>query len=151
VSKTMQEVSVQTIINKQVANWAVLYIKLHNFHWFVKGSQFLSLHIKFEELYTEAGLHLDELAERLLALGGNPIATMKESLTAASIKEAVGGEIESQMVAQTIKDFETIIKEVSEGTETATKHRDEATADMFIAIRTSLEKHVWMLNACLGK
>jgi starvation-inducible DNA-binding protein len=63
------------IVNKQIANWSVLYIKLHNYHWYVKGPQFFTLHEKFEQLYNEAALHIDELAERLLALGGAPVAT----------------------------------------------------------------------------
>ncbi|WP_374718123.1 Dps family protein, partial [Neobacillus sp.] len=54
------------VLNKQIANWAVLYLKLHNYHWFVKGDQFFTLHAKFEEFYNEAADHLDELAERLL-------------------------------------------------------------------------------------
>ncbi|MDV2888516.1 ferritin-like domain-containing protein, partial [Alkalihalophilus pseudofirmus] len=51
------------VLNKQIANWSVLYMKLHNYHWYVKGEQFFTLHVKFEEFYNEAGLHVDELAE----------------------------------------------------------------------------------------
>jgi starvation-inducible DNA-binding protein len=69
-----------SILNKQIANWSVLYTKLHNYHWYVKGGQFFTLHVKFEEFYNEAGLHVDELAERLLAIGGKPAATLKEYL-----------------------------------------------------------------------
>ncbi|MFE4116572.1 Dps family protein [Priestia sp. YIM B13448] len=81
-------VNVNEIVNKQVANFSVMYIKLHNFHWYVKGEQFFTLHEKFEELYTETATIIDDLAERLLALEGKPVATMKESLELSSIKEA---------------------------------------------------------------
>lgn len=59
------------LVNKQIANWTVLYTKLHNYHWYVTGPDFFTLHAKFEELYNEAALHIDELAERLLALEGS--------------------------------------------------------------------------------
>ncbi|NIK77890.1 starvation-inducible DNA-binding protein [Paenibacillus castaneae] len=134
-------------LNKQIANWSVLYIKLHNYHWYVKGSQFFTLHVKFQEFYEEAALHVDELAERLLALKGKPVATMKEFLTTSSIKEASGKEDAEKMVDQLIADFTTLIGELKEGMEDAEKAGDETTADMLLAIHTLLEKHVWMLSA----
>ncbi len=80
------------VLNKQVADWSVLFTKLHNFHWYVKGPQFFTLHEKFEELYTESATHIDEIAERILAIGGKPVATMKEYLEISSIQEAAYGE-----------------------------------------------------------
>jgi starvation-inducible DNA-binding protein len=47
-------------VNQQVANWTVLYVKLHNYHWYIKGKNFFTLHAKFEELYNEANVHVDE-------------------------------------------------------------------------------------------
>ena len=79
--------TIQSQLNLQIANWSVLYTKLHRFHWYVKGPTFFTLHAKFEELYNQAGLVVDQLAERLLAIGGQPIATMKEYLETASIQE----------------------------------------------------------------
>lgn len=139
------------VLNKQIANWTVLYVKLHNYHWYVKGQQFFTLHAKFEELYTEAALHIDELAERLLALGGKPVATMKGCLEAASVREAEGNETAEQMVQTTADDFGIIIRELKEGMAIAQEQNDETTADLLLAIHTSLEKHVWMLNSFLGK
>lgn len=134
-------------LNRQIANWSLLYIKLHNYHWYVKGSQFFTLHVKFQEFYEEAALHVDEIAERLLALKGKPIATMREYLTTSSLKEATDNEDAVQMVDQLIEDFTTIIHELKEGMEDAQKAGDETTADMLLAIHTTLEKHVWMLSA----
>ncbi|MCM3629526.1 DNA starvation/stationary phase protection protein [Paenibacillus glycanilyticus] len=135
------------VLNKQIANWSVLYIKLHNYHWYVKGTQFFTLHVKFQEFYEEAALHVDELAERLLALKGAPVATMAEYLQIASIKEASGSESAHQMVETLISDFSIVIGEVKEGMEVAQSAGDETTADMLLAIHTTLEKHVWMLTA----
>jgi len=139
------------VLNKQVANWSVLYMKFHNYHWYVKGEQFFTLHAKFEEFYNEAGIHVDELAERLLAIGGNPVATMKECLELASVKEASGTETAQEMVQTIINDFSMIIGELKEGMNLADEKHDETTSDMLLSIHTSLEKHVWMLTAFLGK
>ncbi|WP_218638921.1 Dps family protein [Paenibacillus sp. FSL H8-0548] len=148
---TTKSTTVQQHLNHQIANWSVLYIKLHNYHWYVKGSQFFTLHAKFQELYEEAALHVDELAERLLALKGKPIATMKEHLSTSSIGEASNKEDATDMVDQLIADFTKVIGELKTGMEDAQKAGDETTADMLLAIHTTLEKHVWMLSAFNGK
>jgi len=140
-----------SVLNKQIANWSVMYIKLHNYHWYVKGGQFFTLHTKFEEFYNEAGLHVDELAERLLAIGGKPVATMKECLEISSIQEAAGNETADEMVQSIINDFSVIIGELKEGMSFAGELDDETTGDMLLAIHSGLEKHVWMLTAFLGK
>ncbi|RST76525.1 DNA starvation/stationary phase protection protein [Siminovitchia acidinfaciens] len=139
------------LVNKQVANWTVLFTKLHNFHWYVKGPNFFTLHAKFEELYNEAALHVDELAERLLALGGEPVATLRESLELASVKEAEAEKSAEQMVQATVNDFETLTAELKKGIEFADQSGDETTGDMLLSIHQSLEKHIWMLNAFLGE
>lgn len=139
------------IINKQIANWSVLFIKLHNYHWYVKGNQFFTLHTKFEEFYNEASLHIDELAERLLAIGGEPVATMKKCLEMSSVHEANGNETAEEMVQSISKDFSLLVGELKEGMDIAEKASDEITGDMLLAIHSSLEKHVWMLKAFLGR
>lgn len=143
--------TIQQHLNRQIANWSVLYIKLHNYHWYVKGPQFFTLHEKFQLFYEEAALHVDEIAERLLAVKGQPLAKMSDYLAHASIKEASGAESAEQMVDQLIADFTIIIGELKEGMEAAQAAGDETTADMLLAIHTSLEKHVWMLSAFNGR
>lgn len=138
-------------VNKQIANWTVLYTKLHNYHWYVKGHQFFTLHAKFEELYTEASLHIDELAERLLALEGKPIATLQESLNKATVKEADGKESAEEMVKSVMDDFLTMTAELKEAMDLAAEVGDETTGDMLLAIHQSLEQHIWMLKSFLGK
>lgn len=138
------------ILNKQIANWSVLYTKLHNFHWYVKGPSFFTLHVKFEELYNEASLHIDELAERVLSIGGQPVATMRESLELSSIQEAEGKETAEQMVQAIVNDFSQINRELKEGMAVAEQEEDETTGDMLLAVYSSLEKHIWMLNSFLG-
>jgi starvation-inducible DNA-binding protein len=141
--------TVVAVLNKQVANFSVLYFKLHNYHWFVKGKHFFTLHAKFQELYNEAAAYIDELAERVLAIKGKPVATMKDMLALSSIKEASGDENPDQMVKNIVSDFQTIISEIGRGIPTAEQSGDPNTADMLTDIQTALEKHVWMLEATL--
>ncbi|BFT70255.1 MULTISPECIES: Dps family protein [Paenibacillus] len=142
--------SIQTILNKQIANWGLLFVKLHNFHWYVKGNQFFTLHVKFEELYNEAALHIDELAERLLSIGGQPAATMKAYIELSSLKEAQGTETATKMVEAVIEDFTILTQELKAGMQACEEVQDETTSDMLLAIQTSLEKHRWMLQSFLG-
>jgi starvation-inducible DNA-binding protein len=138
------------IVNKQVADWTVLYMKLHNYHWYVKGQQFFVLHEKFEELYNEAAGYIDDLAERMLSLNGKPVGTLKECLEISSIKEAEGNESDVQMVESIYQDFNSMLEDLAKGMELAEEVNDEATGDMLLGIHQSLEKHIWMLKSFLG-
>lgn len=138
-------------VNKQIASWTVLYTKLHNYHWYVKGHQFFTLHEKFEELYNEAGIHIDELAERLLALEGAPVATLRESLDLSLVKEATGQESADEMVQALYNDFQTLMEDLKVGMHIAGEVNDEMTGDMLLSVHQSLEKHSWMLRSFLGK
>lgn len=141
----MSELQLQ--LNQLVASWSVLYTKLHNFHWYVKGPSFFTLHEKFEELYNEASSHLDDIAERILALGGQPVATLKEYLEISEIKEVAGSETAEQMVKILIQDFEIMMKNLKKGMSEAANENDDMTEDLLNSINQSLEKHVWMLKA----
>jgi starvation-inducible DNA-binding protein len=149
-SKTKNK-SLTEALNRQVANFSVLHMKLHHFHWYVKGENFFTLHVKFEELYKEAALHLDNIAERMLSQGALPVATLTEILEHTSLKEATGDENAQQMVQTLADDFEMICSELTEGISLAEENEDQPTADMLVHIRTSLEKHRWMFEAYLGE
>jgi starvation-inducible DNA-binding protein len=151
MAKTKEKtVPLTETLNNQVANFSVLYMKLHHYHWYVKGENFFTLHLKFEELYTEMALHFDTIAERMLSLGALPTATLNEQLQLASIKEATSDENAQEMVKTLTDDFDTLCTELTEGITLAEDNNDQPTADLFIAIRTSLEKHRWMLEAYLA-
>ncbi|WP_054956245.1 Dps family protein [Paenibacillus dakarensis] len=139
------------VLNEQLANWSLLGVKLHHNHWFVQGPHFFTLHEKFEELYNMAAGYVDEIAERLLAIGGKPAATMAEYLKLAAIQEAAGESSAEQMVETLITDFKTIVEGMKAGIEAADEQGDNPTADMLIGMRTEVEKLNWMLSAYLGK
>ncbi|HDH6714061.1 TPA: DNA starvation/stationary phase protection protein [Staphylococcus aureus] len=137
-------------LNQQVANWTVAYTKLHNFHWYVKGPNFFSLHVKFEELYNEASQYVDELAERILAVGGNPVGTLTEYLEQSIVKEAAKGYSAEQMVEELSQDFTNISKQLEKAIEIAGNAGDDVSEDMFIGMQTSVDKHNWMFKSYLS-
>ncbi|WP_342388365.1 Dps family protein [Salinicoccus bachuensis] len=142
---------VREALNLQVANFTVLWTKLHNYHWYVKGHNFFSLHDKFEELYDTASTYVDELAERLLAIGGEPIGKQSDAIEKASVKEAEYDIDANEMVKQLAQDYDTVIKELDEGIKIAEAAGDDRTADIFIGMITDIEKNNWMLKSFLGK
>ena len=139
------------VLNKQVADWSVLFTKLHNFHWYVKGPLFFTLHAKFEELYDEAALVVDQVAERLLAVQGEPIATMKEYLENASIQESNNETKASDMVATLVKDYTQINESLKQLAEIAEAENDTITNDLAVGLIEKIDTHLWMLNAYLGE
>lgn len=142
--------TLEQALNQQVANFSILYVKIHNYHWYVKGEQFFTLHAKFEELYNDVTQKTDEIAERLLAIKGRPSATLKEYLEIATVAEAAGKEDARGMVQSLIHDFSAVSKELHDTINLAESAGDHPTADMLIAMQADLDKHVWMLESYLG-
>jgi starvation-inducible DNA-binding protein len=142
--------TLEQVINQQIANWNILYTKLHRFHWYVKGPQFFTLHAKFEELYAEAASTIDELAERLLIIDGKPISTLKEYLQTSTLEETNDVLTAEEMVQAIVNDFSQLIGELKTGIDTAEQDHDEVTGDMFLGLIEKLTKHNWMLKSFLG-
>ncbi|OAB43217.1 Dps family protein [Paenibacillus glacialis] len=149
-TSTTQNTTLEQVLNQQVANLNVLYVKLHNYHWYVRGEKFFTLHEKFEEIYNDITLKMDEVAERLLTLKGSPVATMKEFLDITTIQEADGKEDASKMVQNLIEDLATVAEELEEGIDLAENAHDHVTGDILITIKGDFEKHMWMLRSLLG-
>jgi len=138
-------------LNKLVATWSVLYTKLHNYHWYVTGNAFFTLHAKFEELYNEITINFDDTAERILSKGGEPVATLKEYLELSHVQEATGNEKADEMVATIVSDFEKQMQAINNAMQLAALEGDDRTEDLLNSMYLSLEKHTWMLKAFLDK
>lgn len=136
-------------MNTILANWIVLYMKFHHYHWFIKGKHFFVLHDIFEKLYNEAAINIDELAERLLALDKKPISTLKAALDHSTIEEQNIEQTEQEMVNETIQDIKKMVTELKKGIELAEENNDDVTADLFISMTHNLEKHLWMFKSFL--
>lgn len=143
--------NLETKLNQQLANWNVLYVKLHNYHWYVKGPNFFTLHEKFEVYYNDAKLMIDELGERILTIGAKPIATLREYLDTATIKEGNHTFTADEMVSDLIKDYEKIVQESREVISIAEENNDQETADLFLDKIAEIEKQLWMLKSFQGK
>ncbi|WP_067840044.1 Dps family protein [Amphibacillus sediminis] len=144
--------ALQDHLNQLVATHGVLFTKLHQHHWFVKGTNFFVLHEKFEELYNEINEHFDEFAERLLTIGGEPYSTLQEFLDHSTVKEKpYTTEVkQADMVKSVLEDFRVLVTDLEKGIELAGEANDDITEDLFIGYKTEIEKHMWMLEAYLG-
>lgn len=138
----------QSDLNSLLADYMVFYQKLRNYHWNVKGPMFFNLHAKFEEMYTDAALKVDELAEAVAALGGKPVSTLKGQLELARLKEDHGDPEAIQMVKNIVADMESLNAHLRTGVEAAADHT--ATANLLEEIADGQEKTAWMLRAYLG-
>lgn len=134
-------------LNVLLADYHVYYQKLRNFHWNVSGENFFDLHAKFEELYDDAKLKIDEIAERILTLRFAPVSNLTEYLKMSSIEEAASDLTDRKMVDAILEDHGKILKQLSAVVEKADSAGDEGTIDLVGAYIRELEKTSWMLDA----
>ncbi|HEX6593561.1 MAG TPA: DNA starvation/stationary phase protection protein [Bacillota bacterium] len=135
-------------LNQLLSNHFVMYVKLHRYHWFVQGRHFFELHERFETFYTEVANNLDTIAERILMIGGKPVATMTKFLKETTLDEANADDKENEIINQLHHDFQKIVTEIKEvGIPAASEMNDEPTLDMLVSLQGSYEKYMWMLSA----
>ncbi|MBI9058236.1 MAG: DNA starvation/stationary phase protection protein [Labilibaculum sp.] len=132
-----------------LANYQLYYQNLRNFHWNVGGNDFFELHAKFEELYNDASDKVDEVAERVLTLGGHPLGNFSDYVAISTIQEANSNCSGSDMVNQVIESHNILIGKVKEVIVEANENDDEGTLDILPAYVSYLEKLNWMFKAYL--
>lgn len=151
--KTMIQPEVTTDIkarlNTLLATYQVHYQRLRSYHWNVKGQHFFELHLKFEELYNDAALKVDEIAERLLMLGARPFGNLSEYLDHSHVEESNPDMDDFQMMAHLAKDFEILLALEQNALQVAQRNHDEGTADMLTAHIRFIEKQLWMFRSWL--
>ena len=144
MSKTVEK------LNLYLANLNVLYRKVQNYHWNIVGAGFFSVHEKLEEYYDAINEQIDDVAERILSIGGRPLGTLKDYLEITTIKEAENKEISiPEAVADVKKEFEAMLKLVKEVKEAADEENDYGTSALVDEYINTYEKNLWMLNAYL--
>ncbi|MEL7341927.1 MAG: DNA starvation/stationary phase protection protein [Bacteroidota bacterium] len=136
-------------LNELLANYHVHYQKLRNFHWNVKGRDFFELHEKFEELYNEVKLNIDEIAERIRVFGQTPLSTMKDYLETSEIKEDPTDLHADIMVHRVVEDFRILLTKMVDAANAAIDIGDVGTEDMINTMINETEKRHWMFNAWL--
>jgi starvation-inducible DNA-binding protein len=137
-------------LNELLASFQVYYQNLRGFHWNVKGKMFFTLHNKFEELYDDAAEKVDEVAERILTLGGTPLHTFEDYLKTSKIAVVKDENDGMKLVEATLENLSTLIKIERELLEVAEKADDEGTNALASDFISEQEKTVWMLNSLLG-
>lgn len=114
-------------LSKLLADSYTLYLKTHNYHWNVEGPQFNTLHLMFEGHYTELATAVDEIAERIRALGVKAPGSYSEFNAITSIEEATGEESAEEMIRQLVIGQETVARTAREASEAAADASDEPT------------------------
>ena len=139
------------LLNKNLSNIQVLYVKLHNFHWNVKGISFKPVHEMTEAYYEHFAKQYDDVAERILQLGGNPFSTMKEYLANAAIQEVEEKDFVGQEVLSSVlSDFELLNAQFKEISKAAAELNDAPTVALADENVAWLEKQIWMLKSTLA-
>lgn len=136
---------------KQIqADSAVFYIKLHNYHWNIKGADFYPVHKALEEMYNAITEQMDDAAERILQLGDKPYVTLKDMLAASKIQEDSGTCFDSKTIlTKILPDYEYFLKAFRELSDLAGEVNDKASVALADEKIAGLEKAIWMLKAQL--
>ncbi|UZO81112.1 DNA starvation/stationary phase protection protein [Aquimarina sp. ERC-38] len=139
--------SVTLELNILLADYNLYYQKLRGYHWNILGKSFFDLHEKFEEMYDDAKLKVDEIAERVLTLGQHPVSQFSAYLEMSNLKEKSPLVSDKEMVEDLITDHGKILNQMRTVIEKADAAGDEGTIDLIGAYIRELEKFSWMLNA----
>lgn len=137
-------------LNDLLANYSVFYQNTRGYHWHIKGEKFFELHLKFEELYDDLILKVDEVAERILTLGYTPEHRYSEYSKASSIKESEMVSDGLIAVEQILLSFKTIIVMQREILTLAANADDEGTNALMSGYISLQEKSVWMYSSFLN-
>lgn len=148
VKKTEKTVEQLNIV---LADYHLYYQKLRNFHWNIEGTNFFDLHEKFEEMYDDAKVKIDEIAERILTLRHSPVSNLSDYLKITNIDESPGDYDDRKMVDTLLVDHGKIIQQFRKIVEVADDAGDEGTIDLIGAYIRELEKTSWMLDVWTKK
>ncbi|MCL4153512.1 UNVERIFIED_CONTAM: hypothetical protein GTU68_067209 [Idotea baltica] len=127
------------------------YQKLRSNHWNIIGKNFFDLHIKFEEMYNDARVKIDEIAERILTLRYHPMSKLEDYLKTSSISQNEPLKTDQDMVKDTLNDHKLLLQQMGSVIKKANKASDEGTVDLIGAYIRELEKTSWMLDAWTEK
>lgn len=134
-------------LNTFLSDLNVFYRKLQNYHWNIKGKHFFVIHGKLEEYFDELNKQIDEIAEHILTLGGQPLGTLKDYLNTTKIKEAENKKVDYDLVFnELMKDFSTLLQDaidIKNSADNASEHKTSALMDTIIE---DYSKKLWMLN-----
>lgn len=138
-------------LNDLLANYQVFYMNTRGFHWNIKGDKFFELHLKFEELYNDALVKIDEIAERILTLGYTPVHSFSQYIKLSKIQERNNVTDGKVAVEYILSGLSTLIVKERELLAMSAKADDEGTNALMSDYIRAQEKLVWMYSAFLNK
>ena len=138
-------------LNNLLSDYMVFYQNTRGLHWNIKGEKFFELHLKFEELYTNLLLKVDEVAERILTLGGVPLHTFDDYQNTAKIRSVKNVSNGIDGIKSILKAFEIIIVKQREILQISEDAGDEGTNALMSDYIREQEKLVWMYSSFINK
>lgn len=137
-------------LSRLLADTYTLYLKTHNYHWNVTGPMFQTLHTMFETQYNELALAVDEIAERIRALGFPAPGTYKAYAALSSIPEEEGVPAAEEMIVNLVKAHEAVARTARSVFPAADEASDEPSADLLTQRMQVAEKTAWMLRSLIA-
>lgn len=138
-------------LNVLLATYQLFYINSRGFHWNIKGEKFFELHLKFEELYTDFQIKIDEVAERILTLGYKPLHSYTDYLAISKVKECKDVADGRKAVEEILSSFKEVIMLQRELLSLSAEANDEGTNALMSDYISQQEKLVWMYSSFLGR
>ena len=134
-------------LNLFLSNLNVFYRKVQNYHWNIKGEDFFNVHEKLEEYYNEINEQIDEIAEHILIIDGQPLGRMSDYLEITQIKEAQNEKICSKKIFESIlKDYNILSENVTKIKEDADNEKKYATSALMDEYLQDYGKKIWMIR-----
>lgn len=137
-------------LNNLLANFQVYYQNVRGLHWNIKGKNFFELHLKFEELYTDAQEKVDLIAERILTLQGTPLHTFEDYQSQVSVPIGKNISNDEEAVSLVVNSLTELLKIERVILDLSDESEDEGTNSMMSDFISEQEKTLWMMNAWLG-
>lgn len=148
---TIKTKEIATDLNNLLANFQIYYQNLRGIHWNIKGKRFFDLHVKFEELYTNANVKVDEIAERVLTLGETPLHTFEDYTTLAQVPVGKNISKDDKAVRLIVDSLTELLKIERLILDKSGESNDEGTNSMMSDFITEQEKTIWMMKAWLDE
>jgi starvation-inducible DNA-binding protein len=149
--ETTQVKELMDKLNDLLANYHVFYQNTRGFHWNIRGNKFFELHVKFEELYTDLQTKIDEIAERILTLGGTPLHTFEDYIAVSEVKAIKNASQDVVCVKGILDAFTVILQKQRIILELSARMEDEGTNALASDYIREQEKLVWMYSSWLNQ
>ncbi|WP_086981974.1 Dps family protein [Vibrio aphrogenes] len=136
-------------LNQLLADYQILYMNVRGYHWNIKGRDFFELHVKFEEIYNDLVVKVDEIAERILTLGSTPVHGFSRYLAMSELDETLNVSNGADAVGHILSAYRMLLAKQRHIVKSAAEVDDEGTVSLMSDYISQQEKEVWMLNAYL--